>query len=347
VAFFYRKRLASSCTFSHIPSLASYHLIGVDVRSSSFHLRLVCFYHHILSNSHSFDPILLLPFTPSIPTLIAGDFNTHSLFWSHPRQSLSPWAPVLEEWIDDHSFFLTVPDGSITWENSRSCSLIDLLLVNSALLDFPLSPSSCEVSFALSFGSDHAGLLYTLPLPPPHSHPSPRRGWIIDDTKFDDWTALLRDAPLPTISSATDARQAAEELDTTLRFAADLLFDKRHSNLNGKCPWWNEECRLAAVALAGTTGDTRLRLRHSLRKTLRDAKRSFFESLITDSSTPIWDVAKWCHGRRDTLIHPIVSSTGTLTTDFNSMAQTFKARFFDIAASGPTVSTPPAPVTAA
>jgi hypothetical protein len=28
------------------------------------------------------------------------------------------------------------------------------------------------VSFALSFGSDHAGLLYSLPLPRPHSHPS-------------------------------------------------------------------------------------------------------------------------------------------------------------------------------
>jgi hypothetical protein len=155
VALFYRKRLASSCNLSPIPSLTSYHSIGVDVHSSSFHLRLICFYHHVPSNTHSLDPLLLLPFEPSVPTIVAGDFNTHSLFWSLPHQSLSPWAPILEEWIDNHSFFLTVPDGSITWQNSRSRSLLDLLLVNSALLDFPLAPSSCEVSFALSFGSDH------------------------------------------------------------------------------------------------------------------------------------------------------------------------------------------------
>jgi hypothetical protein len=73
-------------------------------------------------------------------------------------------------------------------------------------------------------------------------------------------------------------------------------------------------------------------------KTIRDAKRTFFESLLTDSSTPIWDVAKWRHGHRETTIHPILSSAGNPTTDFNSMAQTFKARFFDITANEPTDS---------
>jgi hypothetical protein len=73
-----------------------------------------------------------------------------------------------------------------------------------------------------------------------------------------------------------------------------------------------------------------------LRKTLRDAKRSFFESLLTDSSTPIWDVAKWRHGRRESLIHPIISPSGTLTTDFDSMAHTFKERFFNIVTDRPT-----------
>jgi hypothetical protein len=117
------------------------------------------------------------------------------------------------------------------------------------------------------------------------------------------------------------------------------VFDKRHTNLNGKNPWWNEECRRAAAALIGTTGDTRILSRRLLRTTLRDAKRSYFESLLTDTSTPIWDVAKWRHGRRETLIHPILSSAGTPTTDFHSMAQTFKERFFDIIADGPVVST--------
>jgi hypothetical protein len=342
VAFFYRRRLATSCTFLPIPSLASYHSIGVDVHSSSFHLRLLCFYHHVPSNTHSLHPLLSFPFQPSIPTLIGGDFNTHSLFWSHPCQSLSSWAPVLEDWIDEHSLFLTVPDGSTTWQNSRSHSLIDLLFVNSTLLDFPLSPSSCEVSFALSFGSDHAGLLYSLPLPCPHSHPSPRKGWIIDDSKHDEWTALIRDVPIPTISSISDVHRAADELNTTLRFTADLLFDRRRPNPNGKYPWWNKECQRAAAALVGTTGDTRLQSRRALRTTLHDAKRTYFESLLTDPSTPIWDVAKWRHGRHETLIHPILSSAGTPTSDFNSMALTFKARFFDITTNGPMVSTPQA-----
>jgi hypothetical protein len=79
VAFFYRRRLATSCTFSPIPSLTSYHSIGVDVRSSSFHLCLLCFYHHVPSHTHSLHPLFSLPIDPSIPTLIGGDFNTHSL----------------------------------------------------------------------------------------------------------------------------------------------------------------------------------------------------------------------------------------------------------------------------
>jgi hypothetical protein len=338
VAVFYRKCLTSSCTFSPIHSISSYHSIGLDVTSSSFHLHLINFYHHVPSSSHSFEPLLLLPLDPHIPTLIAGDFNTHSLFWSIPPQASSPWAPVLEEWIDRHNLFLTVPDGSITWQNTRHHSFIDLLFVNAALFDFPLSPSTCEVSFSLTFGSDHAGLLYSFPLPLPHSLPSPRKGWIIDDLKHDDWVASIRAIPTPTITSIADAHHAADELNTALRFTADMLFDKRRPNLNGKYPWWNESCRQAAAAVANTSGDTRTQNRLLLRKTLRDAKRSFFESLLTDSSTPIWDVAKWRHGRRETLIHPI-SDGDNLVLDFNSMTQVFKKQFFDISAGGPTVST--------
>jgi hypothetical protein len=142
--------------------------------------------------------------------------------------------------------------------------------------------------------------------------------------------------------SVPDAHRAADELNNTLRFTADLLFDKRRPNPNGKYPWWNEKCRLAVVALAGTTGDIRLQFRRALRTTLRDAKRTYFESILADTSTPIWDVAKWRHGRREATIHPILSSSGNLMSDFHSMACAFKERFFDITASGPMGLTPQA-----
>jgi hypothetical protein len=71
--------------------------------------------------------------------------------------------------------------------------------------------------------------------------------------------------------------------------------------------------------------------------TLHDAKRAHFESILTDSSTPIWDIAKWRHGWRETLIHPI-SNSDTLTNNFNSMTHIFKDRFFNIAAGGLLVS---------
>jgi hypothetical protein len=71
--------------------------------------------------------------------------------------------------------------------------------------------------------------------------------------------------------------------------------------------------------------------------TLHDAKRAHFKSILSDSSTPIWDVAKWRHGQRETLIHPI-SNGDTLTSDFNSMTQIFKDRFFNIVAGEPLVS---------
>src|SRR5713226_9590250 len=58
---------------------------------------IVNFYNDIRDRS-SLNVPLVLDLDPSVPTLVVGDFNTHSHSWSPPDINPSPWAEQVEEW---------------------------------------------------------------------------------------------------------------------------------------------------------------------------------------------------------------------------------------------------------
>jgi endonuclease/exonuclease/phosphatase family metal-dependent hydrolase len=95
VITFLRKQLLTSLTVTPIPHLSFYDLLGLTLISSSFHLTIINFYHHV--RRHQGNLSHLLDFSPDpTPILLAGDFNTHSDTWSPGGKRASPWAPSLE-----------------------------------------------------------------------------------------------------------------------------------------------------------------------------------------------------------------------------------------------------------
>jgi Endonuclease-reverse transcriptase len=188
VITFIRKSLTASCSVTPITNLSFYNLLGISLRSPSFSLILINFYHHVRRHQGNLSHLLDFIPDPSVPILLAGDFNTHSDTWSPGGKRASPWAPSLETWLEEHGFVSTVPDGSISRCSSNSLpSLIDFIFINEAFLEVPSFPVTCSVSFGASVGSDHAGLSISVPwtLTPPRLLCPPR--WKIDPDLKDDW----------------------------------------------------------------------------------------------------------------------------------------------------------------
>src|SRR6266851_3645758 len=121
-------------------------------------------YHAINKHWHTLQHLFDHPLDDLTPTLLIGDFNTHSTHWSLPGKHPDPWADVFCMWMDENRLTLQNSDLTLMWVgtwNSDQPSVIDLTLINEcAALSGQLSPVA--VSFTESLGSDHAALLTTL-----------------------------------------------------------------------------------------------------------------------------------------------------------------------------------------
>jgi hypothetical protein len=76
-------------------------------------LMVMNFYHHITDHRPLLDPLLTCHIDPNQCLLLCGDFNMHLEMWSPADVCPSPWAPTLEQWIDNESLWSLVPEGAI------------------------------------------------------------------------------------------------------------------------------------------------------------------------------------------------------------------------------------------
>jgi hypothetical protein len=67
--------------------------------------------YHNTNFCMSLTNILNIEMDLQTPTIIGGDFNTHSQMWSSPDIQPSPWAAKLEDWAVSQSLALTSPLG--------------------------------------------------------------------------------------------------------------------------------------------------------------------------------------------------------------------------------------------
>ena len=95
--------------------------------------RVINFYHDIRDDT-SRRTLLALDIDAVIPTLVIGDFNTHSREWSPPDIPLSPWTRGIEDWADANLLTLANTPGEITRKGTdrERDSVLDLAWLNGA-----------------------------------------------------------------------------------------------------------------------------------------------------------------------------------------------------------------------
>jgi hypothetical protein len=117
--------------------LCAHHCVMIlDLTFDETTWRLINFYNDIKDNS-ALETLLGLDLDPTIPTLVTGDFNTHSRTWSPDGIKPSPWAERLEEWAVGNLLMLANELGMITRrgaDHERS-STIDLTWYNDAAIE--------------------------------------------------------------------------------------------------------------------------------------------------------------------------------------------------------------------
>ena len=245
-------------------------------------LHIVNIYHRtpVDRDSHNLLHILSSTLDPLIPTLLLGDFNTHSHIWSFPSATISPWAADLVDWFDNQGLELLNPPCTATWRSHRDGiqpSVLNLTLINeAAAISGQISPLS--ISFVDSVSSDHAALsLFWYPAEAIAIAPPPKlTGYQIDHNFFDEWskffTALL---PEPTALSTIESLRAASislhhDIDST---SASVFKQRKYPDPCGIC-WWNKDCNLALTAVysQNTHGPARKTAIRTLRNTIAQSK---------------------------------------------------------------------------
>src|SRR5258707_5639609 len=94
-----------------------------------------------------------------VPTLVVGDFNTHSSTWSPPNVPRSSWVGQVEEWAATNLLTLANNPGEITRRGAEhECdSVINLVWYNKAAVQKGTF-TNLHVDWEGSLGSDHARL---------------------------------------------------------------------------------------------------------------------------------------------------------------------------------------------
>ena len=281
----------------------------VDLSFDDDVLRLITIYHTVPKKGHGLGQLLSLELDPLVPTLIAGDFNTHGPAWSLPGATLSPWAHALEGWFDDNELSLCNPHGIATWlgrEDQRP-SVLDLLLLN------PIASSSDQfsdtsVSFELSLGSDHAALsvLWTLlhALPPLPRSTLP--GFAIEDDLQEQWCNAFATIPNPVISSPSSLAIAADCLISDINDTSAALFEPRKTpDPRGTC-WWSAACSAALATVQSASWDERQLASRAFSVTLVKERRKWADAYLHHTSTrKLWEATRWHHGRHISRIPPL------------------------------------------
>ena len=296
-----RKTINQTYVVNHIPPspLLSPNSMVIDLLSATncnkIDLRIVNIYHDKPALGHALAHIFSHPLDDNTPTLVMGDFNTHSPRWSFPHSTISSWAPAFHEWMDSNGLDIINPVNEHTWtQPGARPSIIDLALANESAKYFT-NLSALTISWEQSV-SDHTALLINLY--PEEQYPIPQeepRGFHIDTSKQEAWSntlkSLVAEHSILTLSDPTDA---ATKFHDTIMTTCQRHLDKIKSRSPKGVVWWNDECSAKSHLLrTAHAGKERKDASRVFRRTVQEAKRSWahqqlFENTKTEN---IWNMA--------------------------------------------------------
>jgi len=241
--------------------------------------RIVNFYHDVWDNS-SLQALLALEIDAITPTMVIGDFNTHSPTWSPPDTPRSHWASRIEEWAASNLLTLANNPGKVTRKGAdhERDSTIDLAWFNEAAIQ-AATFTGLEVDWEGNLGLDHA-MLRLLGCPHNTAVAQPIEtdpGFVIDPGKKAEWLQSFRihSAPtlLPTVPTATEVEKAVEQLVQDIQKTNEDTFRKRRPLHPKASPWWNAACATAVQNLRDARGaDARATAQARLKGTVKAAK---------------------------------------------------------------------------
>jgi hypothetical protein len=219
--------------------------------------RLINFYNDV--NDHSaLNALLALDLDPIVPTLVTGDFNTHSHSWSPDGIQPSPWAERVEEWAVGNLLMLANEPGVVTRKGAshEHSSTIDLTWYNDAAIEDTVF-SNWTLDWEGSLGSDHAltrvqgSLLRPTQLP---QEGTTDLGFVINEEKGTEWGQRFKEAvgspaPLPEKPMAAQVEELANQVHKAMQQATVASMKPRKPYHPKGAPWWNADCTEVVLEL--------------------------------------------------------------------------------------------------
>ena len=139
------------------------------------------------SDCSLFPPLVHIPFPPKHKSIIAGDFNLHHLFWSHPdyQSKISSESEQLMDTLSIKDFFPMNCPGVKTFFRKDYSLVLDFVWSS-----FPLSShlSDFLVNCPMHCGSDHYPLMWSLSF---HPLEDPPCNFLFNEENSDNWDDTL------------------------------------------------------------------------------------------------------------------------------------------------------------
>ncbi|EKM73785.1 hypothetical protein AGABI1DRAFT_134096, partial [Agaricus bisporus var. burnettii JB137-S8] len=204
-----------------------------------------------------------------------------------------------------------IPDDA----NSRA-SVIDLVAASAALINQEGFHYKIKVDDRERWRSDHRPLQIEVPILGSEPEMRCKRKIEAWSEEEDDYVAQI----CGDLGRMTDnVSNSAEELETTMgrvstafERAWEAYLEERKPSRHGK-KWWNEDCKKAYQEMGENGGPRNREMRNKMRKTLRAARRQYFDKQIhnmaSDRKRP-WDLMPWTRERKMPAVEAILDSEG-------------------------------------
>jgi hypothetical protein len=336
--------------------LANLNSIILDVKEDNDIIaRLINIYHAVPQNGHNLQYLLDHDPDDQIPTVIVGDFNTHSRLWSIEGKTPSSWVTILEDWIERNNFLVLNQDRVPTWNSGRDSiqpSVIDIVLVN-LIANLSNQISEVTVSWNESLTSDHAALLFDIypsdslaliPAPAPNGYkaePENRDSWVEAFVML--LPPCLPYAPphstVPADPSVTRRGVMAHEhldlLVKTFENAVEMackatLKPKRAPDPQGAM-WWTDDYTCAHITARNAhDGIDRQKATRALKRALMKVKREWAHQRLheAENSGDIWRMTQIHKGRRTNIFPAMRDASNNLVTENEGKVALFRQCFF-------------------